>query len=60
MLRAPQSRTYLANLATLNGLLKETMRELMSIMSTKGMEEAELSPEISQIYAPSSTIQCRI
>jgi hypothetical protein len=40
--------------------LRESIRELTSIMSNEWVEEAEFSPEEIQIHAPSSTIQCKV
>jgi hypothetical protein len=42
------------------GFLRESIRELTTIMSNEWVEEAELSSEEIQICTPSSTIQCNI
>jgi len=40
--------------------LRNSIKELTTIMSNEWVEESELSSEEIQIHTPSSTIQCRI
>ena len=51
MLRGPPIQ-HISSKPLDKGLLKETMRELTSIMSTEWMEEAELSPKIFKFMHP--------